>query len=99
MLGAASASVQLSRSVGSAIGVTVAMGCCSWRWPENATIADVFRRAPFDQVLPPWRACQKRRALRRSPHIQGGFSAAFSTIALFAIANAVLAWTLPVRRL
>lgn len=98
MLGAASASVQLSRSVGSALGVTVAMAVLFVTLGRNAAIADVFadavRHGPAALASLP-------EASRGSAmtHIQGGFSAAFSTVALFAIANAVLAWTLPVRRL
>ncbi len=98
MLGAASASVQLSRSVGSAIGVTVAMGVLFVALGRNAAIADVFadavRHGPAALASLP-------EASRASTvtHIQGGFSAAFSIIALFAIVNALLAWTLPVRRL
>ncbi len=64
MLGAASASVQLSRSVGSAIGVTVAMGVLFVILGRNAAIV-MSSPTPFDTVLPHWRACQKRRALRR----------------------------------
>ncbi|TNC13023.1 MFS transporter, partial [Methylobacterium terricola] len=98
MLGAASASVQLSRSVGSAIGVTVAMGVLFVALGRNAAIADVFADAVRHGSAALVSLPEASRASAVT-HIQGGFSAAFSTIALFAVVNAVLAWTLPVRRL
>ena len=98
MLGAASASVQLSRSVGSAVGVTVAMGVLFVALGRSAAIADLFAEAVRHgpAVLANLPEASRTSAMT---HIQGGFSAAFSTIALFAMMNAVLAWSLPVRRL
>jgi MFS family permease len=98
MLGAASASVQLSRSVGSAIGVTVAMGVLFVTLGRSAAIADIFadavRHGPAALASLP-----EASRVSAVTHIQSAFAAAFSNIALFAMANAVLAWTLPVRRL
>lgn len=97
-LGAASASVQLSRSVGSAIGVTVAVGvlfAMLGRDPDTADVfADAVRHGPAALASLP----EATRAAAAG-RIADGFSAAFVAIATFAALNAVLAWTLPLRRL
>ncbi|MHB2208420.1 MFS transporter [Methylobacterium sp. CM6257] len=98
MLGAASASVQLSRSVGSAIGVTMAIGVLFVTLGRRGGIADAFtdavRHGPaFLANLP-----EAQRAVAEAD-IANSFSAAFLAITAFAVVNAVLAWTLPLRRL
>jgi MFS family permease len=98
MLGAASASVQLSRSVGSAIGVTIAIGVLFITLGRQGGIADAFadavRHGPAALASLP----EAQRAMAQV-HIANSFSAAFLAITVFAAVNAVLAWTLPLRRL
>lgn len=98
MLGAAAASVQLSRSVGSAAGVTIAVGALFLvlgRDQGAATIfADMVRHGPG--VLATLPGTLRGLATTR---IADGFSAAFLAVAAFAALNALLAWTLPLRRL
>ena len=98
MLGAASASVQLSRSVGSAVGVTLAVGVLFMTLGQRGGAADAFseavRQGPDALAGLPGAAHAAATA-----QIAEGFSAAFLTIAVFAAVNAVLAWTLPLRRL
>ena len=98
MLGAASASVQLSRSVGSAVGVTVAVGVLfatlGRREGAAEAFADAVRHGPAILSSLP----ESARAAAVAG-IAEGFSAAFLAIATFAIVNAVLAWTLPLKRL
>ncbi len=98
MLGAASAAVQLSRSVGSAIGVTVVMGVLFMTLGRYAASAEVFADAVRHGSAVLTALPEASRVLTLS-HIQSCFSAAFLTIAIFAMVNAALAWTLPVRRL
>jgi MFS family permease len=98
MLGAAAASVQLSRSVGSAAGVTVVVGALFAMLGRDggtaAVFADMVRHGPAVlATLPgPARAAMAAR-------IDDGFSVAFLAVAAFAVLNALLAWTLPLRRL
>ena len=98
MLGAAAASVQLSRSVGSAVGVTVAVGTLfavlGRDGHAGAVFADMVRHGPLVLVTLP-DAVRATTAAR----VDDGFGAAFLAIAAFAALNAVLAWTLPLRRL
>ena len=96
-LGAASAAVQLSRSVGSAIGVTLVAGvlfAALSRYGASEAFADAVRHGP--SVLA---GVTEAERIRAADHIAGGFSAAFATVAVFAFLNAALAWTLPLRRL
>jgi len=97
MLGAASASVQLSRSVGSAIGVTISLAVLfsTLGWLEAA---DAFANAVRHGPAAPSHLPEASRTLATAG-IENGFSAAFLAIATFALANALLAWTLPLRRL
>lgn len=98
MLGAAAASVQLSRSIGSAVGVTVTVGVLFATLGREggaaATFAEVVRHGPAVLATLPDapRAAAKGR-------IADGFTAAFLGVATFAALNALLAWTLPLRRL
>ena len=98
-LGAASASVQFSRSIGAALG-TASVGAVLFAilaLHDRAVaevFADIVQRGPdIMATLEP-----ARRALVGT-EIAGAFRAAFGTIATFAAIALVLAWTLPVRRI
>ncbi|MFC4168226.1 MFS transporter [Teichococcus aestuarii] len=98
MLGAAAASVQLSRSVGSAAGVTVVIGALFAILGQDsaaaAVFADMVRHGPAALAALP-DAIRATTAAR----IDAGFSIAFMAVAAFAVMNALLAWTLPLRRI
>ncbi|MGI4955770.1 MAG: MFS transporter [Janthinobacterium lividum] len=98
MLGAAAASVQLSRSVGSAAGVTIVVGVLFAMLARDggtaAMFADMVRQGPAVLAALPDAARQAAAA-----RIDDGFSAAFLAVAVFAALNALLAWTTPLRRL
>lgn len=98
VLGAASASVQLSRPVGSAIGVIIAVEVLFVTLGRQSGIADAFadavRHGPAALASLP----EAQRAMAQV-HIANSFSAAFLAITIFAAVNATLAWTLPLRRL
>lgn len=98
MLEAASASVQLSRSIGSAIGVTLAVAVLfvTLRWDAGAAdaFADAVRHGP--SALDGLSEAQRSAMVAR---ITQSFSAAFLIVAIFAALNATLSSTLPVRRL
>jgi MFS family permease len=98
LLGAASASVQLSRSIGSAIGVTVAVGALfatlARQVGTEAAFANAIRHGPVALAALP----VATRAVAAAG-IAEGFTAAFLSLAAFAALNAVVAWTLPLRRL
>jgi len=98
MLGAAAASVQLSRSVGSAAGVTIVVGVLFAMLGRDGGTAGVFadmvRHGPAVLAVLPDAARQAVAA-----RIDDGFSAAFLAVAVFAVLNALLAWTTPLRRL
>ena len=98
MLGAAAASVQLSRSIGSAAGVTLAVGLLFAILGQSGGVAAVFAEAVRHgpAVLAALPAASRAATEAR---IADGFTAAFLAIATFAALNAVLAWTLPLRRL
>ena len=98
MLGAAAASVQLSRSVGSAFGVTLAVGVLFATMGRDAQIAAAFADAVRHGagVLP---TMPNAAGLTAGSRFAGGFTAAFMTVAVFATMHALLAWTLPLRRL
>ncbi len=98
-LGAASASVQFSRSIGAALGTAlvgaVLFAVLAARDPAMARLfADVVERGPGVLVGVP-EAVRDGLAVE----IAGAFRAAFLTIAAFSAGTAVLAWTLPVRRI
>jgi hypothetical protein len=98
MLGAAAASVQLSRSVGSAVGVTIATSVLFMMLALNASTATTFADAVHHgpAVLDGLPAGLRATVAAR---IDGGFTAAFLAIAVFAAVNAALALTSPLRRL
>ena len=98
-LGAASASVQFTRSIGAALG-TAAVGAVLFaalalRDPGMAALfTQVVQRGPVVLNGVP---AETRAAL--GVEIADAFRAAFLTIACFSGAAWVLAWTLPVRRI
>ena len=98
MLGTAAASVQLSRSIGSAAGVTIVVGVLFAMLGRDAgtaaTFGEMVRHGPSILAALP-DASRSATAAR----LGDGFSAAFLAVAAFAALNAVLAWTLPLRRL
>ena len=98
MLGAAAASVQLSRSIGSAAGVTIVTSILFMVLRGDhgpaAAFADAVHHGPavFGALPGGVRAAVAAR-------IEDGFTSAFLVVATFAAMNAALAWTLPLRRL
>lgn len=98
-LGAASASVQFTRSIGAALGTAsvgaVLFAALAAQDPVIAALfADIVERGPavLNTVSP-----ELRSSL--SADIVGAFRAAFLTIAGFSVIAAVLAWSLPARRI
>ncbi len=98
-LGAASASVQFSRSIGAALGTAtvgaVLFAILAAHDPEVAALfAEIVERGPgiLDTLEP------ARRALVGT-EIAGAFRAAFCTIAGFSFIGLLLAWSLPMRRI
>lgn len=98
-LGAASASIQFSRSIGAALGTAtvgaVLFAVLAVRDPAMAALfADIVQRGPgvlatlSDQV---------RTSL--GVEIAAAFRAAFLTVACFSTAALLLAWSLPIRRI
>jgi EmrB/QacA subfamily drug resistance transporter len=98
MLGAAAASVQLSRSIGSAAGVTIAVAALFATLGRDADVAASFaeavRHGPAALAALPAPARATTEA-----GVADGFTAAFLTVGAFAGINALLAWTLPFRRI
>ena len=98
-LGAASASVQFSRSIGAALG-TALVGAVLFAWlaatdPATAGLfAAIVERGPavLDPIAPTQRAVA-------AAEIGSAFRAAFLCIASFSATGLLLAWSLPVRRL
>jgi predicted MFS family arabinose efflux permease len=98
-LGAASASVQLSRSIGAAVGTalvgtalfaTLALGEAQ----TAGLFASMIRRGPdLVGALPPARQALVYADIARA------FRAAFLTIAVFAAFGMLIAWSIPARRL
>jgi EmrB/QacA subfamily drug resistance transporter len=98
-LGAASASVQFTRSIGAALGTAsvgaVLFAALAAQDPTVAALfADIVERGPavLSTVSPEMRASL-------SADIIGAFRAAFLTLAVFSTIASVLAWSLPARRL
>ncbi|MDT7951534.1 MAG: MDR family MFS transporter [Acetobacteraceae bacterium] len=98
-LGAASASVQFTRSIGAALGTAsvgaVLFAVLAAHDPVIATLfADIVERGPgiLATVTP-----QQRVDL--SADIIGAFRAAFLTVGSFSAVAALLAWSLPARRI
>ncbi len=98
-LGAAAASVQLSRSLGAAAGTAligaVLFAALALGDPQTASLFGriIARSAPVEGALSP---LQHGTA---GTEIALAFRASFSMIAAFAAIGAVLAWTIPARRL
>ena len=98
-LGAASASVQFSRSIGAALGTAltgaVLFAMLALRNPQLAELfVGVMERGPATLTA---LSAETRGAL--AAEIAGAFRAAFLTIACFSAGAMVLAWTLPLRRI
>jgi len=98
-LGAASASVQFSRSIGAALGTaTVGAVLFAWLASRDAAVASLFaevvERGPA--VLG---ALAEDRRVMVAGEIAGAFRAAFLAIACFSFMGLLLAWSLPVRRI
>ena len=98
-LGAASASVQFSRSIGAALGTAlvgaVLFGVLALRDPATAELfVEIVERGPavFDALTFAERAAAANE-------ISIAFRAAFLCIAAFAGTGLLLAWSLPVRRI
>jgi hypothetical protein len=98
-LGSAAASVQLSRSIGAAVGTalvgTVLFAALALGAPETAQLfAALVEGGPGSLAgVPP----DRRSALEAE--IAGAFRAAFLTVTAFAAAGVALAWSIPARRL
>ncbi|MDB5593794.1 MAG: transporter [Hyphomicrobiales bacterium] len=97
-LGQAASSVQLSRSVGAAVGTaaigTVLFATLAWRDPEASRLfGAILQTGPsaLDLLTPD-------RRLAVTDEIANAFRAAFLTLALFTAAGSFLAWTNPMRR-
>ena len=98
-LGAASASVQFTRSIGGALGTAtigaVLFGVLAMGDPSVArTFADIVQRGPDILTHMP---ADVRAGL--GIQISGAFRAAFLCIAAFSTAAMLLAWSMPVRRI
>jgi EmrB/QacA subfamily drug resistance transporter len=98
MLGAAAGSVQLTRSLGSALGVSiVGMVLFLTLASQDSHAATVFAdmveqgRAVMDQL-----PLQTQAAMQTQ--IVSGFRAAFFTISMFSASILLLSWTMPLRR-
>jgi hypothetical protein len=98
-LGAASASVQFSRSIGSAIGTALVSAVLF------ATLAamDGEVAALFGRIVQEGRAAlaglSAARATEAQAEIRDAFSAAFLTVALLSAIASALAWSIPLRRI
>jgi EmrB/QacA subfamily drug resistance transporter len=98
-LGAASASVQFSRSIGAAFGTAfigaVLFAWLAWQDPALAALfAHVVERGPVALSGVP---AEQQQALAAG--MTGAFRAAFTTLTLFSLSALALAWSLPMRRL
>jgi EmrB/QacA subfamily drug resistance transporter len=98
-LGAASASVQFSRSIGSALGTALAgavlFGALA---ATDAGTARLFAR--MVELGPSALAgLSPARMAEVHAEVASAFRAAFVAIALFPVLGAVMAWTMPVRRI
>ncbi len=94
-LGSAAASVQISRSVGAAIGATISNGVLFGVLHHG----DPAAMAVFSTLF----EAEKTASVTTSPVIMavisGAFRASFLTIAVFTAIGAVVAWSIPKRRL
>jgi EmrB/QacA subfamily drug resistance transporter len=98
MLGAAAGSVQLTRSLGSALGVSI-VGMVLF-----ATLAskDSHTAAMFADMVEQGKGAMDQLPVAAQAVMQSrivlGFRAAFLTISVFSASISVLAWTMPMRR-
>ena len=99
MLGAASASVQFTRSIGAALG-TASVGAVLFAAlaAQDPVIADLFARVVQEGPAVLGGVSAELRSMLAAD-IVGAFRAAFLTIAAFSMIAAVLAWTMPARRI
>lgn len=98
LVGTAAASVQFSKSLGSALGVAVVGGILfatlAAVHSETATVfAAILQHGPDALAGLP-----EARRLVVQPDIRNAFSYGFMTIAVFAAAAVALAWSIPMRR-
>ena len=98
-LGAASASVQFTRSIGAALGTAIVgavlFAVLALRDPATARLfADIVQQGPviLEKLSEPAR-------IALGQEVAGAFRAAFLTIACFSAGAMLLAWTLPLRRI
>jgi EmrB/QacA subfamily drug resistance transporter len=98
-LGAASASVQFSRSIGAAFG-TALVGAALFAMlaATDLNTAHLFARI-VEQGPQALAGLPTARIATVQAEIAGAFRAAFLTIAGFAMVGATLAWSIPVRRI
>lgn len=98
-LGRAAASVQLSRSIGAAIGTAlvgaVLFASLALSHPEAATLFGELLRNGTRALA----SVEATKLVVLQAELGSAFRAAFLTMAVFAAAGAVLAWTIPKRRL
>jgi len=98
-LGAASASVQFSRSIGAAMGTAIVSAVLF------ATLAamDGEVAALFGRIVQEGRAAlagfTPARAAEAEAEIREAFRAAFLTVAAFSALASALAWSIPLRRI
>ncbi len=98
-LGAASASVQFSRSIGAALGTaTVGAVLFAWLASRDAAVASLFAEVVERGPAVLGTLAEDRRVMVAG-EIAGAFRAAFLTIACFSFTGLLLAWSLPVRRI
>jgi EmrB/QacA subfamily drug resistance transporter len=99
MLGSASAAIQLSRSVGSAIGVAiVGVVLFALLLSGDAQVVSFFE-AMVQGGPDALAALSPDRQAAMQAIIANGFGGAFKTIGVFALLSGALAWTTPARRL
>ncbi len=98
-LGAASASVQFTRSIGAALGTaTIGAVLFASLASQDSRAADLFAEVVERGPAVLAHASAEMRQLLATD-VVGAFRAAFLTIAGFSVVAMVLAWTLPLRRL
>jgi EmrB/QacA subfamily drug resistance transporter len=98
-LGAASASVQFSRSIGAALGTaTVGAVLFAWLASRDAAVASLFAEVVERGPAVLGSLAEDRRVVVAG-EIAGAFRAAFLAIACFSFTGLLLAWSLPVRRI
>ncbi len=98
-LGSAAASVQFSRSVGSAIG-TALVGAVLFGYLDVTDVDTAHLFARLVEIGPSaLNGLSVTRAAEVHEEVANAFTAAFATIAAFPVFGAIMAWTMPVRRI